>query len=101
MIILLTGKCTILTNVLHVELENNPLNCISGPTWKLGRVHVTIRHEPRIDHFPSDVTSCSLINQQCWIARISPECKFDHNSLLGKGGMSQRILSISHRECTI
>ena len=25
---------------------------------------------------------------------------FDHNSLLGTGVMSQRILSISHRECT-
>ena len=23
-----------------------------------------------IDHFPSDVTSCSLINQHYWIARI-------------------------------
>ena len=57
------------------------------------------------------VTACSLINQQCWIARIFSQnvlydvlrwyLKFDHNSLLGMGGMSQRILSISHRECTM
>ena len=51
--------------------------------------------------FSADVTSCSLINQQCWIARIFSQnalyevlrryLKFDHNSLLGTGVMSQQI----------
>ena len=60
--------------------------------------------------FSADVTSCSLINQQCWIARIFSRnvlydeirwyLKSDHNSLLGTGDISQRILSISHREGT-
>ena len=53
------------------------------------------------------VTACSIINQLCWIFSqnvlydvLRRYLKFDHNSLLGMGGMSQRILSISHRECT-
>ena len=56
------------------------------------------------------VTACSLINQQCWIARIFSQnvlyevlrwyLKFDYNSLLYFRVTHHWIPSVSHRECT-
>ena len=60
--------------------------------------------------FSADVTSCFLINQQCWIARIFSQnimyeilrwyLKFDYNSLLYSRVTHHWVPSISHRECT-
>ena len=58
--------------------------------------------------FSAYVTSCSLIDQQCWIARIFSQnvlyevlrwyLKFDYNSLLCSRVTQHWVPSISHRE---
>ena len=85
-----------------IAIDNSPFHLSSkGMQLKLILCDVTsgvLFNRP----FSTDVTSCSLINQHCWIARILD----DISSLitiacyLGSGVVSQRILSISHRECT-
>ena len=80
--------CTCRYYLISTIVQSQSTISIIYILFRLGAATKASRNRP----FSADVTSCSLINQQCWIARIFSQnvlyevlrryLKFDYNSLL-------------------